>query len=62
VSWFFLLSGKVTPIFLVDADGEPAWLPTLEEAREAALRTPMCMALGYVIIEWNEHGFMEANE
>jgi len=60
-SKFYVASGRGTPVFLVDETGETAAFDRLEDARESAQATPMCMALGYVILEWNEAGFVEAH-
>lgn len=56
MSYFYLLSGRVQPVFLVDEDGEPALFNSEKEARAAALRNPMCMSIGYIIIEMDDNG------
>lgn len=53
---FFVLSGRAEPVILVDENGDPASFSTGEEARESADRTPMCMALGYMVLEMCDEG------
>jgi len=42
-SYFYLLSGRIQPVFLVDENGDPAAFDTAEEAESAALTNAMCM-------------------
>jgi len=61
-SQFFVMSGRAEPIFLVDETGESARFDTLEAAQESARDTVMCQAFGCVIIEWDEHGYVETHD
>lgn len=61
-SRFYILSGKNEPFFLVDEEGEPGHFDNLERAQEVANQSFMSMAHGYVIIEWNDNGFVEVHE
>lgn len=61
-SQFYIASGRVVPVLLVDEEGEPAALDTLEQAREAAQRSFMTRAMGGVILEWNEDGYVDTHE
>jgi hypothetical protein len=56
VSKFYVISGRNVPVLMVDEDGEPAAFDTAEEARTSASVTPMCRAMGFIVIEMNEHG------
>ena len=58
-SRFYVVSGRV-PFLCVDEDGEPAVFESEDAANEAALRTSVCQALGYVVIECDDNGVVGA--
>lgn len=55
-SYFYILSGRVVPVFLVDENGDPGRFDTAEAARECADRSFMSRAIGYIIIEMDDNG------
>lgn len=58
---FYVVSGR-EPVVLVDEAGDPAHFDSLDDALEAAASTPMCMQLGYVIIECDDNGVVGAHD
>jgi len=62
VSKFYLLSGRGEPVFLVNEEGESAFLDSLEAARESAMSSTMTRALGGVIIEWDDNGYVDSHD
>ena len=55
-SYFYILTGRKEPVFLVDEDGNPAASDTFEEAKASADRSMMSKAIGYIIIEMDDNG------
>lgn len=57
-SRFFILTGKMEPVILVDEEGNPGSFDTAQEARDSANRSMMSQAFGYRIVEMN-NGVLE---
>jgi len=61
-SRFYALAGKREPIFLVNERGDLAHYSTLEKARAAAANSFMGKAFGFVIVEFNDKGYVATHD
>jgi len=55
-SEFYMISGRREPVILVDEEGDPASFDSAEEAERSTSLTPMCQAMGHIVIEVDDNG------